>query len=100
MKRHDRCTPAAKERERSRASDTGRAPVARSLYLQPTSQACGLLRVRTRTTPLKPRWTRGRGVIPLGRNCGPSLLGPVRLAAPTGRGGKRPPTNTGALGRS
>lgn len=33
----------------------------------------------TRTTPLKPRWTRGRGVIPLGRNCGHPLLGPVRL---------------------
>jgi len=38
-----------------------------------------MLRVWTRTTPLKPAWTAGRGVIPLGRDCGPSLLGPVRL---------------------
>lgn len=64
------------------AGDAGRASVSRGLHLRPATHPrlwAGMLRVRTRTTPLKPAWTAGRGVIRLGADCGPSLLGPVRL---------------------
>lgn len=64
------------------AGDAGRASVSRGLHPRPSTHPrlwAGMLRVRTRTTPLKPAWTAGRGVIRLGADCGPSLLGPVRL---------------------